>query len=445
MSAFTPSDPTPITDLDQLKEFMLARCKDKDMWRIGTEHEKIGFSLEQRSRPTYTGEIDALFHAFEKSGWDSKRELRVDGTLGDIISLHKDDASITLEPGGQLELSGAPLKSLHEMSDELDQHLAELSRLSQPLGLLWSGLGTDPTRPADTPKMPKARYGVMRRYLPTRGHLALHMMHSTCTIQTNLDYSSELDAMRKLRAGLYLQPLVMAMFANSFVLDGQLRAGSCARSNIWLNTDDDRYLYPAEWLSEDTPLNSYINWAIKVPMFFIARDGIYLDCAGLPFETFMREGFQEHKATMGDFELHLSTLFPDTRLKQHLEVRGADMSNASYVKALSALHVGLMYDDRALDLTLGHFESINADQLWRARAELDLNGLKTDLGGETLLQHAEHILTISREGLSRYEPSATSLLDPLNAAISRGVSPADENRSLWDGGYEALIRGTLLT
>ena len=445
MSAFTPNDLTPIKDLDQLKDFMLARCKSKDMWRIGTEHEKIGYSLQHRRRPQFVGEIEELFFAFERTGWEAKRELKTDGSVGDIISLHKDQASVTLEPGGQLELSGAPFSTLREMSDELDTHLSELHALSEPLGLLWCGLGTDPTKPEDTPKMPKARYEVMRRYLPTRGSLGLHMMHSTCTIQTNLDYSSEVDAMRKLRAGLYLQPLVMAMFANSFLLDGHIRQGNCARAVIWQNTDNDRYLYPAEWLAEDTPLMNYVQWAIKAPMFFISRDGIYLDCSGLPFETFMKEGFQGHRATMGDFELHLSTLFPDTRLKQHLEVRGADMSNPDYVKALSALHVGLMYDEKSLDDTLAYFESVSPEALWRARAELDLLGLKTLLNGEPLLKHAEVILRIAHDGLNRYEPTSVSMLSPLEDSISQGLCPADKNRLLWNDGYEAVVKGTLLT
>jgi len=444
MSAFTPSNDTPIESIDQLKDFMLARCKTSEQWVIGTEHEKFGFSTRTGKRPTFKGEIEELFFAFEREGWSVNRELTPKGELGDIISLSRDGANITLEPGGQLELSGAPLHSLEEMANELDSYLEELSFLSEPLGLIWSGLGTDPTPHSETPKMPKARYGVMRKYLPTKGSLALQMMHSTCTIQTNLDYANESDAMRKLRAGLYLQPLVMAMFANSFALDNTLRNGTCARSEIWLNTDNDRYLYPALWLAEDTPLMNYVQWAIKTPMFFIARDGQYIDCAGLPFKQFMKEGFQGHTANIGDFELHLSTLFPDTRLKQHLEVRGADMSSPAYVKALSALHVGLMYDNKALDQTLSHFESISADSLWKARAQVDAQGLKTELNGVSFQQHAEQILEIAFGGLSRREFASVHLLEPLINSIRRGESPASRNKSLWSGNYEGLMKGTRL-
>jgi glutamate--cysteine ligase len=257
-----------------------------------------------------------------------------------------------------------------------------------------------------------------------------------------LDYRSEADAMRKLRLGLYLQPLVMAMFANSFLLDHKLRTGNCARSQIWLNTDPDRYLYPAEWLAENTSIMNYIEWAISTPMFFIARDGQYLNCAGLPFKQFMQEGFQGYQATMGDFELHLSTLFPDTRLKQHFEVRGADMSSPEYVKALSAFHVGLMYDETALESALAYFAPIQASDLWLARARLDQEGLKTHLGGQSFQTHCEFLLDLASSGLSRWEPQSQDLLKPLIQNIEKGLCPADINRSLWTKGYETLMRGT---
>ena len=442
MSAYTPINNTPIESKDQLHEFMLSGCKEPHDWRIGTEHEKFGFSMARKARPKFKGEIEALFHAFENEGWLATREINPDGQPGAIIALHHQQASITLEPGGQLELSGAPLRTLSEMSKELDDHLRLLKKLSEPLNLIWSGLGTDPTPALDTPKMPKARYQVMRNYLPKKGDLALHMMHSTCTIQTNLDYSSESDAMRKLRLGLYLQPLVMAMFANSFVLDGQLRDGVCARSQIWLNTDPDRYFYPAEWLKEDTPLIRYIDWAISTPMFFFARDGQYIDCAGLPFKQFMKEGFQGYQANMGDFELHLSTLFPDTRLKTHFEVRGADMSSPEYVKALSAFHVGLMYDSQSLDRALTHFESISPNELWETRKSLDHFGLNTLLAGRPLKSHAEFMIELALEGLERWEPEALGYLTHLHENVKDGLSPAHYNRKLWPNGYQGLMEGT---
>lgn len=444
MSAFTPTNMTRIEEIDQLKEFMLARCKTPEQWKIGTEHEKFGYSYNTNSRPQFKGEIEEIFFAYEQQGWQATREKKANGEEGAIISLNKNQASITLEPGGQLELSGAPLKTLAEMATELDEHLNSLRQISEPLGLIWSGLGSDPTTPAETPKMPKARYGVMRSYLPTRGQLALHMMHSTCTIQTNLDYANEADAMQKLRLGLYLQPIVMALFANSFLLDGQLRSGVCARSQIWLHTDPDRYLYPAEWLYEHTPIQSYIEWALSVPMFFIAREGQYIDCSGLPFKEFMQKGFQGHQATIGDFELHLSTLFPDTRLKQHFEVRGADMSSPDYIRALAAFHVGLMYDESSFNKALAHFEAISADELWQARAQVDELGLQTQLAEKSFQNHGLHLIELASEGLSRWEPDSVYMLDHLYEQVSRGLCPADTNKQLWEKGYKAMMEGTRL-
>ena len=438
MSAHTPFDDTPIENLDQLVTFMDKGSKPKERWLIGTEHEKIGWSTLDGRRPSYGGPhgIGRLLSALEQEGWTPTYE----GVA--MIALSKDKASITLEPGGQLELSGAPLKTLAEMSLELDDHLLEIARLSAPLGLIWSGLGSDPTAPNLTPKMPKSRYDIMRRYLPTRGALAAHMMHSTCTSQSNLDFSSEADAMKKLRFALYLQPIVMASFANSFLLDGALRSGNCARSQIWLNTDTDRYLYPEHFLSERATFMDYVRWVIDVPMFFISRDHKYIDCAGLPFSQFMREGFHGHSANMGDFELHLSTIFPDARLKQHIEVRGADMSTPAYTKALSALHVGLLYDEQSLDEGLASFEGVSAQALWTARAELDEQGLKTQLAGESLLTRSQKLVELARSGLSRWEPQSLHLLDPLVTQLERGQIPADLNRTYWKQGVEVLMRET---
>lgn len=441
MSSQTPTDATPISSLEQLRDYMLRGAKPRERWVIGTEHEKFGWLSAEQRHPPYGGPhgIGQLLSAFEAEGWSATRE----GSA--IIALSKDNASLTLEPGGQFELSGAPLRTLRAMAEEVDQHLQDMSRLSASLGITWHGLGSSPVSLDVTPKMPKARYDVMRRYLPTRGELSLQMMHSTCTIQCNLDFESERDAMRKLRAGLYLQPVVMAMFANSFTLDQRLREGSCARSQIWLNTDNDRYLYPARFLEEGATMLDYVEWAVKVPMFFIAREGRYLDCAGLPFERFMQSGFEGHTATIGDFALHLSTLFPDARLKQHLEVRGADMSSVEYIKALPALHVGLLYDDQGLDACLALFSEVTASELWSARDQVDQLGLSTSLKGRSLQAWGLELIELAIEGLSRYEAESCSLLSPLYEQVKAGETPATLNRALWAGGLEGLMSGTRLT
>lgn len=439
MSSYTPNNQTLIEDYEQLKEVILKGAKLKSEWSIGTEHEKLGWSASERRQPPYGGPngIGVLLKHFTSEGWVPTFE----GSA--IIALSKNGANLTLEPGGQFELSGAPLKTLAEMSREVDDHLLDMSRLSANLGLIWSGLGSSDIPPNLTPKMPKARYEIMRSYLPQKGKLALHMMHSTCTIQANLDFLDAQDAMKKLRAALYLQPLVMAMFANSFLLDNQLRPGSSARSQIWLNTDPDRYLYPASFLAENTPLDAYIDWAVSVPMFFIARDGQYLNCTGLPFSTFLKEGYQGHQATLGDFELHLSTLFPDARLKQFLEVRGADMGPSSYIKALPTWHVGLLYDDLNLDRVINHFEGISAEQLWETRARLDQEGLDTPLGDRPLIEWAQECTQWAREGVLRYESESAHLLNPLIDNLNFKRCPADLYRPLWEkGGTEAVRKAS---
>ena len=207
----------------------------------------------------------------------------------------------------------------------------------------------------------------------------------------------------------------------------------------WLATDSDRYLYPARFLDPQATIEEYVAWALQVPMFFIARHGQYLDCSGLPFTQFMQEGWQGHQANIGDFALHLSTLFPDARLKQHLEVRAADMSSIAYCKALSALHVGLLYDQKNLDDLHERFNAINATQLWQARAELDLKGLKTMLGHQSFQQWAEELLTLAQDGLRRYEAGTECYLDPVIEQIQHGRAPADLNRRHWDGNLNTLM------
>lgn len=323
MSSVVAVDATPIEDEAQLVAFMAAGARPSERWVVGTEHEKLGWWPDLAARPTYEGPrgIGVLLERLAtRYGWDVVAE-------GDaIVALTRRQASVTLEPGGQLELSGAPLSSLIDAEAELDGHLAEVADVSAELGITWGGLGYSPQGTPDTsPRMPKARYGIMRRYLPTRGRLALHMMHMTCTVQANYDFGSAEDAMAKFRTGMVLQPIVAALYANSTVVEGALSPFHTFRTAVWEEVDPDRCRVPARLLDPDSTLSDYVRWALDVPMFFIHRDGRYVDCAGLPFRRFLEEGFQGHRANIGDFALHLSTLFPDVRLKQHLEVRGADM------------------------------------------------------------------------------------------------------------------------
>lgn len=434
MSLQIPHDDTPISDVQQLIDYMALGGKPRERWVVGTEHEKLGFWPDLEDYPSYEGPrgIGVLFEGFAARGWTPVYEG------AQIVGLAKEGATITLEPGGQLELSGAPLKTLAETAAEFDAHIAELTELSAPFNMIWSGLGMAPFKSAlSMPRMPKARYGIMRRYLVNQGALAMRMMHQTCTVQANYDFADGADAMRKLRAALYLQPLVMAGFANSTVADGRLLETRSYRGRIWEQTDVNRYIFPRRFLEPGATLADYVAWAISVPMFFIVRDGDYIDCAGVSFRVFMKRGIGAHHATLGDFALHLSTLFPDARLKHYLEVRGADMGPRDYVLALPALHKGIFYDEAALKAVICRFELLNYEAWWRLRRAVPRTGLETVLpGGETVQEALLAVFDLAEAGLARVDPTGLPLLKPVRAAVEAGQTPADLLRA----GYEGPLR-----
>lgn len=436
MSSQTPVDATPIEDVDQLVAHIASGAKPRERWVVGTEHEKFGWWPDRQTYPTFDDPrgIRPLLESLESQGWRATREG------ADIIALAKDRATITLEPAGQLELSGAPLKRLTQTAAELDGHLAELAAASAPFGLQWMGIGAAPVlTPAQMPRVPKARYGIMRRYLATTGRYGLHMMHCTCSIQANFDFQDPDDAMRMLRAGLYLQPLVTAAFANSPVVEGTLSDLQSFRARIWEDTDNARYVFPKTLLDPASTLRAYVEWALDVPMYFISRGGEYLDYTGRSFRQFMADGFDGYTANMGDFELHLSTLFPETRLKTHLEVRGADMGSRDDVIAMPALHLGIFYDKPTLDACLQLFEGVDYAEWWRARHELSIKGIKASLNGRPMRDWMLDVLTLARQGLARVEPEAVGFLDGLQARVEANESPADRIRRGWTGAVPDLV------
>ncbi len=457
MSSHTPNDATRVESVEQLVEYMLEGAKPRERWVVGTEHEKLGWYPRATPSPgdlypAYGGDagIGALLSALEAgAGWEATRE-------GDaIIALARDRATITLEPGGQLELSGAPLRTLAETGAELMAHLEEVRAFSEPLGLAWSGLGCAPVgRPGDMPHMPKARYGVMRRYLPTRGASALRMMHQTCTVQANYDFADAADAMRKLRASLLVQPIVTALFANSPFFDGRPTGERSHRAEVWLATDDDRVVFPRSLLEAGADLRDYVEWALDVPMFFVHRGDAYIDNAGMTFRRFLQEGVrdctggEQCRANVGDFALHLSTLFPDARIKQHLEVRGADMGDAAHVLALPALHLGLLYDDAALAGLLSLLDGIDYEAWWSLRRAVPTEALearvKVASDEARVGELAKEVLRLARAGLERVEPGAADLLAPLDETVTTGLTPADRLLASWDGDVSALFEATRL-
>jgi glutamate--cysteine ligase len=442
MSTLIAVDSTPITDVSQLTGYMAAGSKPRERWAVGTEHEKLGWCAADGAYPTYDGPrgIRAVLSGLaSRFGWNEVSEA------GNVIALIRGKASVTLEPGGQLELSGAPLRNIAEIEAEVDQHLAEVGEVSRELGLSWHGLGYAPLgTPESMPVMPKPRYFIMRRYLPTRGRLALHMMHMTCTVQANYDFGSPEEAMARFRTGVVLQPLVAALFANSTVGQGKLLPYRTFRTAIWEETDPDRCLPPPHLLERGATLDDYVQWALDVPMFFIHREGRYVDCAGLPFRRFLDDGFEGHRANVGDFALHLSTLFPDVRLKTHLEVRGADMGSRAHVIALPALHKGLLYDDEAFASLESLLGGVSYGTYARLRRDVAREGMAAVVGGVPVRELLREVLRLSRAGLERLEPGAGRFLDVLDRDVAEGKSPADRIREAWNGDVAPVFAGSRL-
>ncbi|MEE2757574.1 MAG: glutamate-cysteine ligase family protein [Myxococcota bacterium] len=441
MSSHVATDSRQVRSRSDLKSYILAGCKPSSQWVIGTEHEKIGWWPDRRASPDYFDDrgIRTVLEAFKQFGWVANS---ADETL---LALSRGRATITLEPGGQLELSGAPLASLLETASEFDQHLDELKQISEGLNLQWSGIGLHPYgKPLDAPRMPKPRYDILESRLLNSGQLGIHMMRQTATVQANFDFDSEQDAMRKWYTSLMLQPTVMALFANSPIVDGVDGDYLSYRSRIWLDTDDSRCRLPDILLRPTATLADYVSWTVQVPMLFIHRDGQYLDCRGRTFLEFMQQGWSGHTANIGDYALHLSTLFPDVRLKQFLEVRGADMGDRDSVLALPAFHAGLLYDSSSLDYVMDYFSGMD-EATWNAiRVAVCRDGLRTRVGDYDVGELAERLVEQSMDGLSRWEPAACVFLEPLLDRAKRRISPADDLRDSFKQRPDGLLDATRL-
>ncbi|MCA9530348.1 MAG: glutamate--cysteine ligase [Myxococcales bacterium] len=421
-----------IVDLDALLAPFYDAETPPDGWRVGTEAEKFGVHRRTGQPLSYDGDdgiVQVLHRLVERCGWRAEPEY--DG--GPVIALRRGQASVTLEPGGQLELSGAPLRTIHETRAELTDHLRELREACADLDVAWLGLGFHPTATqADLPWVPKLRYGVMREYLPTRGPMALDMMRRTCTVQANLDYADEADAMRKLRVSLRLSALLTAMFANSPFVEGVRTGERSHRAKVWLHMDPDRSgLLPFAW-KEGGSYRDYVEWALDVPMFLIKRDGgRILRNTGQTFRAFMRDGFEGTDATLADWRGHLMTLFPEVRLKNTLEIRGADSQGLDLACALPALCKGVLYDARALDAAEALAERFDYAAVEAARPAIAATGLAATLCGRRVAAWAGDLLEIAEAGLARIDDRDADGRDervhlaPLRALIEREATPAD--------------------
>lgn len=442
MAAPPSSGGDPITSKRQLVEWLEVGSKPKSAWRVGTEHEKFVFRLADKSRAPYEGPdgIGALLNTMaERFGWERIVEN------GNTVALTRNDCNITLEPGGQFELSGAPLETLHQTCAEASDHLRESRAVCADLGLGMLGVGFDPIwTQADMPWMPKGRYKIMGGYMPKVGGRGLDMMTRTCTIQTNLDFSSEADMVEKFRISLALQPLATALFANSPFVEGKPTGRVSERSYVWTDVDPDR-CGMLEFVFEDGfGFERYCDYLLDTPMYFAFRDGAYVDVAGESFRAFMDGKLPQlpgETPHMGDWSDHVTTSFPEVRLKRFLEMRGADGGPWSSICALSAFWVGLLYDDAAQKAALSLIKDWTSEDRLTLRDDAPIVGLRADVAGRSLQDVAKDALRIARDGLNArgaLDPSGQNeahFLEPLDAVAASGVTPADEALALFNGAW----------
>ncbi len=439
-----------ISSRDELAAYLEQGSKPAHEWRIGTEHEKFGFYRHGHGPVPYEGErgIRALLEALaDRFGWDAVTEG------GNIIALRRKDCpkggAVSLEPGGQLELSGAPLENLHETHEELRQHLIEVGEVGGELGIGFLGLGFSPKWTlAETPMMPKERYRIMTRYMPKRGRRGLDMMFRTSTVQVNMDFSDERDMVAKLRAGLALQPVATALFANSPFTDGKPNGFQSYRAEVWRDTDPDRTGLMPFAFDSGMGFERYVDYALDVPMYFVYRDGRYIDVAGASFRNFLDgklAGLPGARPTLDDWADHLTTLFPDVRLKHFLEMRGADAGLFAQVWALPALWTGLLYDKLALDGALALTADWSEEERQALRAKVPRSGLDTPFRGGTLRDIARETVALAESGLKRRAlldrsgEDERKALAPLLETIEDGRSPADRLLALYDGPWQRDI------
>lgn len=398
------SDTTPIGARSELVEWIAEGEKPRETWRLGTEHEKVPFYKSDATPVPYDGGngIRALLEGLQqRTDWAPI----IEG--GHPIGLfdEKSGGAISLEPGGQFELSGAPLKTLHETAQETAQHLSDVKAIGEKLGIGFLTLGMSPlwTR-AQTPVMPKKRYGIMTNYMPKVGALGLDMMYRTSTVQVNMDYASEADMVKKLRVSLALQPIATAIFANSPFTDGKPNGFLSMRSEIWRDTDKDRTGMMAFAFEDGFGYERYVEWALDVPMYFVKRDETYHDVAGASFRDLLAGKLAQlpgERAVRSDWANHVSTLFPEVRLKRYLEMRGADVGNLEHIVALSAFWTGLLYDETALDDAWELVKKWTAEQREQLRADVPKLALKATVAGRPVQDIARDALALSREGLKR--------------------------------------------
>ena len=436
----------PIEDRRQLVEWMAEGGKPKADYRIGTEHEKFGFRLDDLGPVPYEGPagIRAMLEGLRRFGWAPIEEA------GHIIALEQNGASISLEPGGQFELSGAPLETVHGTCGEVGTHLEQVRAVAGELGLGFLGLGFSPLwKREEVPVMPKGRYDIMRSYMPKRGKLGLDMMLRTSTVQVNLDFSSEADMVDKMRVAIALQPIATALFANSPFTEGKPNGYQSYRAHIWSDTDGDRTGMIPFVFDQGFGFERYVEWALDVPMYFVYRDGKYIDASGQSFRDFLAgrlpalPGVKPH---LGDWSAHLTTLFPEARLKRYIEMRGADGGPWNRLCALPALWVGLIYSDDSLAAALDLVKDWTTEEREALRAGVPKTALKTPFRKGTVLDVAREVVKIAEHGLKQRAADngmgsdETMFLDIVKRTVDSGRTPADDLLEAYHGRWRGDLK-----
>ncbi len=425
---------------EQLEAYFHDAGKPREQWRVGTEYEKVGVDRTTGKAIPYFGPRGVnriLRELIERFGWEPEEQN------GNIISLSRDKAQITLEPGGQIELSGEPCDSIHCSYGEFTQHIRELLEVSEPLDVVFLGLGMQPVSRLDEIEwVPKKRYGIMGPYMPKVGTLGQRMMKQTATVQTNIDFLDEKNAMAMFRTGMGLAPLLIGMFANSPICDGQLNGYRSFREHIWTDTDRSRSGLLKFAFQPDVSFAHYVEYALDVPMYFIIRNHDYVDMTGMTFRQFMQFGHNNERATLEDWSDHLTTLFPETRIKRYIEIRSVDSQSSELMPALSALAKGVFYDADCLQAAWDLVKGWSWDERMETYLDSHQNALAARFRRHTLFDLAKELFEIAWEGLRRQKSlnkngdDETIYLLPLKTLLFQGKCPADVLVEKWQGEFD---------
>ncbi|HYD49363.1 MAG TPA: glutamate--cysteine ligase [Terriglobales bacterium] len=439
--------PIPIEHYDQLIAYFETACRPRGEWRVGTEYEKVAVLRDSGLAAPFTGGIEEILRRMaDRYRWQPIVED------GRIVAL-QDHGSITLEPGGQFELSGEPFENVHQARREFEEHVEQIVTVAEPLGIVFLGLGIQPiSRLERIEWVPKKRYRIMGPYMEQVGTLGQRMMKQTATVQVNIDFGSEPDAMRKLRTGMGIASLLTAMFANSPITDGELNGYASLRGHIWTDTDNHRSGLLPFVFGELCDFSDYANYALDVPMYFIVRDGQWFNMTAMTFRQFWQHGHQGHRATMDDWNAHLTTLFPEFRIKRYIEARSIDSQPPELMLAAPAIIKGIFYADDCLAAAWDLVKAWTWDERMQAYHDSHREALKPRVRGISMRDYAVELLAIARTGLERAAVldddgrDESKYLEPLAQLTEQGLCPADLQIAKWHGSWatdpQAMVRDT---